>query len=59
MANHKVTIVKYRGNPVTVMAQVETYLETIDSTTAVLFAPPIIVGDANFVTAFIVHTDDT
>ena len=59
MANHKVTTVYYHGQPEDVMASVETYLESIDSTTAVLFAPPVIVGGVGWITAFIVHTDDT
>lgn len=56
MANHAVTTVYYHGSPDEVMASVEAYLDTIDSTSEVLFAPPIIVGGVGWVTAFIVHT---
>jgi len=59
MPNHAVTTVKYRGAPDDVLASVEALMDTIDSTTAVLFAPPIFVGDSNYVTAYIVYTDDS
>jgi hypothetical protein len=59
MANYECTTVYYHGSAEDVIAEVETYLDSIDSTTAILFAPVIFVGGVSWVTAFIVHTDDT
>ena len=59
MANYKCTTVYYHGSPDDVIAEVETYIDGLDSTTEVLYAPVIIVGGVGWVTAFIVHTDAT
>ena len=56
MANYKVTTKMYHGSPDDVMAEVEAYLDTIDSTTEILFAPPVMVGGVGWITAFIIHT---
>jgi hypothetical protein len=56
MTDYLVDSVYYHGQPEDVMDSVEAYLENIDSTSQVLYAPPIIVGGVGWCTAFIVHT---
>jgi hypothetical protein len=59
MTDYLVTSKYFHGEPEAVMIEVKAYLEAIDDTTAILYAPPIIVGGVGWCTAFIVHTDDS
>lgn len=55
MANYSVTTKMFNDQPEAALAAVEAYLDTLDSTTEVLLAPPTAVGGVGFVTIFVVH----
>lgn len=56
MANYSVTTKMFHGSPDDVLADVEAYIDTIDSTSEVLLAAPIAVGGVGWITMFVVHT---
>lgn len=56
MANYSVTTKMYHDEPEAALAAAEAYIDTIDSTSEVLLAAPIVVGGVGFVTIFVVHT---
>jgi hypothetical protein len=59
MANYKCTTVYFHGSADDVISDVGDYLDTLDSTTEVLYGPVMFIGGVGWVTAYVVHTDAT